>query len=467
MRAFYIIDIALFLILTLLVLIAYYNKKKRFQREGILFLYRTQLGVKYMDKFSNKYSKILKPLQYVIVFVSYLLMIGIIITILVTTVFMLRLPSDSPISHVLPIAPVIPYFPELFGLNSFFPPFYFIYFIIAIAIIAISHEFAHGIFMRLNKIRIKSTGLAFLGPFIGAFVEQDDKQLNKAKVFPQLSILGAGVFTNTILAIVFGILLFIFFSSAFIPAGVNFTNLYPMSIANTLFIQTQINESSFLDSNFSKIQLENSTYYVDKRFLEASKIANSSFTYVYLDSPSFNSRLAGPPPNLNEQLGVIGTITEINGVKINSIAKLSQELNSYFPGQTVQIKVIKSSLLLLSPIRPFYSGEEKYYNITLGSNNGIAYLGINLPAYSSSGRTKILSYIMYSPIRNLSLYYKSNLGELGIFLFYLLWWVASLNALVALFNMLPAGIFDGGRFFYLTILKITKSKKIAERASKI
>src|SRR3989344_2903774 len=249
MRAFYIIDIALFLILTLLVLIAYYNKKKRFQREGILFLYRTQLGVKYMDKFSNKYSKILKPLQYVIVFVSYLLMIGIIITILVTTVFMLRLPSDSPISHVLPIAPVIPYFPELFGLNSFFPPFYFIYFIIAIAIIAISHEFAHGIFMRLNKIRIKSTGLAFLGPFIGAFVEQDDKQLNKAKVFPQLSILGAGVFTNTILAIVFGILLFIFFSSAFIPAGVNFTNLYPMSIANTSFIDSHVNESAFLNSN--------------------------------------------------------------------------------------------------------------------------------------------------------------------------------------------------------------------------
>ena len=212
MRAFYIIDIALFLILTLSVLIAYYNKKQRFQREGILFIYRTQLGVKYMDKFSNKYSKILNPLQYLIVFVSYLLMIGIIITILVTVVFMLRLPSDSPISHVLPIAPVIPYFPELFGLNSFFPPFYFIYFIIAIAVIAISHEFAHGIFMRLNKIRIKSTGLAFLGPFIGAFVEQDDKQLNKAKVFPQLSILGAGVFTNTILAIIFGILYFLLIS---------------------------------------------------------------------------------------------------------------------------------------------------------------------------------------------------------------------------------------------------------------
>jgi membrane-associated protease RseP (regulator of RpoE activity) len=30
--------------------------------------------------------------------------------------------------------------------------------------------------------------------------------------------------------------------------------------------------------------------------------------------------------------------------------------------------------------------------------------------------------------------------------------------------MLPAGIFDGGRFFYLTILAITRSEKIAKKA---
>ena len=34
---------------------------------------------------------------------------------------------------------------------------------------------------------------------------------------------------------------------------------------------------------------------------------------------------------------------------------------------------------------------------------------------------------------------------------------------VALINMLPVGIFDGGRFFYLTILGLTKSEKIAKR----
>jgi membrane-associated protease RseP (regulator of RpoE activity) len=37
---------------------------------------------------------------------------------------------------------------------------------------------------------------------------------------------------------------------------------------------------------------------------------------------------------------------------------------------------------------------------------------------------------------------------------------------VALINMLPMGIFDGGRFFYLTILSIFKDKKKAEKAFK-
>ena len=36
-----------------------------------------------------------------------------------------------------------------------------------------------------------------------------------------------------------------------------------------------------------------------------------------------------------------------------------------------------------------------------------------------------------------------------------------INFLVALFNMLPLGILDGGRFFYLTIEKFNKKEKTA------
>jgi len=42
--------------------------------------------------------------------------------------------------------------------------------------------------------------------------------------------------------------------------------------------------------------------------------------------------------------------------------------------------------------------------------------------------------------------------------------VVIISISVALINMLPVGIFDGGRFFYLTVLGITKSENIAKRA---
>ena len=39
-----------------------------------------------------------------------------------------------------------------------------------------------------------------------------------------------------------------------------------------------------------------------------------------------------------------------------------------------------------------------------------------------------------------------------------------INLLVALFNMLPLGILDGGRFFYLTVWGITRSEKVGKKA---
>ena len=53
---------------------------------------------------------------------------------------------------------------------------------------------------------------------------------------------------------------------------------------------------------------------------------------------------------------------------------------------------------------------------------------------------------------------------MGIFIYNLLWWLVIINISVALINMLPMGIFDGGRFFYVTVWGITKNEKFAKRA---
>jgi regulator of sigma E protease len=59
------------------------------------------------------------------------------------------------------------------------------------------------------------------------------------------------------------------------------------------------------------------------------------------------------------------------------------------------------------------------------------------------------------------------LGDLGIFLYYLIWWLILVNVSVAVMNMIPVGIFDGGRFFYLTIWGITGKEKAGEIAYRI
>jgi len=61
-------------------------------------------------------------------------------------------------------------------------------------------------------------------------------------------------------------------------------------------------------------------------------------------------------------------------------------------------------------------------------------------------------------------YYKPKSGEWSIFVYNLLWWLVIISISMALINMLPVGIFDGGRFFYLTVLALTKNKKIAKQS---
>jgi len=74
--------------------------------------------------------------------------------------------------------------------------------IIALFLIAIVHEFSHGIVARAHHIEVKNTGLVFFGPILGAFVEPDEVKLRKQQDVVQYSVLAAGSFSNIVLAIV-------------------------------------------------------------------------------------------------------------------------------------------------------------------------------------------------------------------------------------------------------------------------
>ena len=173
-------------------------------------MYRTQFGIKAIDYVAKKYKKSLNVLQYISIICGFMLMILILVLFFQITYIYVSSPEIVKSVKVPPVIPLIPYLPEIFNID-FLPPFYFTYWILILAIIAISHEFAHGIFAKFHNIKIKSTGFGFLGPFLAAFVEPDEKQMNKKSIKAQLSVLCAGTFANIIMSIIFTIVLVLFF----------------------------------------------------------------------------------------------------------------------------------------------------------------------------------------------------------------------------------------------------------------
>jgi membrane-associated protease RseP (regulator of RpoE activity) len=78
-------------------------------------------------------------------------------------------------------------------------PFWF--WIIAVSIILIPHEAFHGIIARAEKIKLKDVGLLLLAIFPGAFVEPEEKQLEKSKLITKLRIFSAGSFINILIGV--------------------------------------------------------------------------------------------------------------------------------------------------------------------------------------------------------------------------------------------------------------------------
>jgi len=187
-----------------------YWRRKKLHTQKILFpllyfsMYKTKFGISFMDKFSKTFNKSLKYLGYAGIVIGFLGMAFLSFSLIHNLFVLFTRPEAAPgVGLVLPFR----------VRGAFFVPFF--YWIISIFIIALVHEFSHGIVARVHNLKIKSSGFAFLGilvPIIpAAFVELDEKELKKRPYKQQLSVFAAGPFSNIILAfVVLAISAFIF-----------------------------------------------------------------------------------------------------------------------------------------------------------------------------------------------------------------------------------------------------------------
>ncbi len=415
------------------------------KREGLLFLYKTSWGMKLIDRIGKKYQRTLKFLSYVSITIGYFLMalmlylFGKIVYVYVTNVAFVKAVKIPPIT------PLIPYIDKIV---PGFPPFYFIYWIIILAIIAVFHEFAHGIFMRRYNVKVKSTGFGFfpffLPVFLAAFVEQDEKSMQKVSRFKQKAILSAGTFANILTAVATLIVMILFFNLAFASSGVVYDN-YAYGIVGIGTISS-INNITLENPNYSKIlelteenklnRIETSEgeYILTREQVAYLENQESEYIYAYYDSPAINA-------------GLENVITKINDKEIKNIEDLGEEIALYSPGEKITIETNRESYEILLGEKP--------------GNEEDAWIGIVFEEQQRKGVIgKIFGWVGSFKDPHINYVAKFNGAN---FIHNLLWWLAIISFSVALVNMLPMGIFDGGRFFYLTVLGLTKSKKKAKK----
>ncbi|MEI6850136.1 MAG: Loki-CTERM sorting domain-containing protein, partial [archaeon] len=126
---FIVYDIVFLIIFCILTGIFLYKRRKNLKKEGIMYLYRTQLGIKFIEWFAKKNARWLRPLQYFVIAVGYALM-GFVMYLMIQSVYIyIKYPIVSQVIRAPPIFPIFPYFNKFFGLSSFFPDLYFTYFI--------------------------------------------------------------------------------------------------------------------------------------------------------------------------------------------------------------------------------------------------------------------------------------------------------------------------------------------------
>lgn len=225
--------VILFYLLIILFIIV--KRKKFVFQSKIIALYKTKIGLKIIDRIGTKYSEFIKILGYVGIGVGYTGMIIILYFIFKGLYDLIFVPhAPATLSLVIPGVP-IPGSPV-------FVPFW--YGIIALFVVVLIHEFSHGIVAKAHGLRVLNSGIVFMGPLVGAFVEPDEKKLRKNSDVIQYSVFAAGPFSNILTAVVVMLLLVAIFNpiaEAYAkPIGFSFTKIEPGMPAAIAGLQTGV-----------------------------------------------------------------------------------------------------------------------------------------------------------------------------------------------------------------------------------
>jgi len=205
--------------------------RKNVKRDSILLMRKTQRGKRLIMKLGALAPGPLKALGVFAVIVGFAVS-AFFLFYLGQTAYSMAVAEKPPAASVgllLPSPSSEPFMvPGVIG-----APFW--YWIISIALLIVFHEGMHGLMAAREKLKIKSLGWGVLAFIPLAFVEPDEKELQRRPAWQQLRVFAAGSFGNFILAAICLAALYAFMVSFYVPGGVAFSGYtpgYPAERAN-------------------------------------------------------------------------------------------------------------------------------------------------------------------------------------------------------------------------------------------
>ncbi len=329
-------SIVFLVVLTILVFLKRKNLDTKQIVPYILYfsMYKTTWGLKLMNSLAKKYRKFVIYIGYLGILAGFLGMILISYGLINNIFVLFTKPEATPgVGLVLPFK----------AKGIFYVPFF--YWVISIFVIAVVHEFSHGLIARAHNLKVKSSGFAFLGlviPIIpAAFVEPDEKELRKRPHKEQLSVFAAGPFSNIAIAFLFlAIASFVFapIANAVIePNGVKITD-YVKSDEKFPAEKAGIKIGELVQ----QIDDKATPYINNLSTVLRSKNPNDIVT-IKTDKSTYEIKLAKNPEN--ESLAYIGAYLE-QSTKIND--KIKDKYGQFLPNTLIWVYGLFVILVILN-----------------------------------------------------------------------------------------------------------------------
>lgn len=280
---------------------------------------------------------------------------------------------------------------------------------IALFLIMIVHELAHGILARKINVKVKSFGLLLLGFFpIGAFTEPDEQELKNAKPKDALLVYSAGPIINLLFAIIVFVLVF----------GITL-----LSAGYVAQIQSQSTDGIYLTelsqySGLCNLGVKSENYFaLDSLFLQLDTNKELFFK--------------------NYSVKII----EFDGNVINNKIDFTKALSN-------AIDTNKSSVNLSILVQDENKTKDIVHNLELKLNNDNT-LGVKVVEAQKENYDFSFWYLLL------------------VFIITTLQWTYLLSFMVGFFNFVPVKFLDGGQILSLLMIQFFPSKLSEKKQKRI